>query len=136
MDEKKITLKIEKEMVDLFIVPNRKERTLWELKSPRKRSDGLSRFFFGTYLSRNLFKTLGIQNNGELQKMIQQSGGTSEGYVVTPDQCGFFPIKEAIEIVRGNDCRFVYFGNGVAYYHEEWEGGKAGEYLLVNKNYK
>ena len=136
MDEKEIDLKIEKEIVDLFIVSNRKERTLWELKSPRKRSDGLSRFFFGTYLNRNLFKALDVQGNAELQKVIQQSGGTSKGYVITPDQCGFFPIKEAIEIVRGNDCRFVYFKNGVAYYHEEWEGGKAGEYLLVNKNYK
>lgn len=51
MDEKEIDLKIEKEMVDLFIISNRKERTLWELESPRKRSDGLSRFFFGTYLN-------------------------------------------------------------------------------------
>ena len=136
MDEKEIDLKIEKEMVDLFIISNRKERTLWELESPRKRSDGLSRFFFGTYLNQNLFKALHVQGNAELQKVIQQSGGTSKGYVITPDQCGFFSIKEAIEIARGNDCRFVYFGNGVAYYHEEWEGGKAGEYLLVNKNYK
>lgn len=51
MDEKEIDLKIEKEIVDLFIISNRKERTLWELESPRKRSDGLSRFFFGTYLN-------------------------------------------------------------------------------------
>ena len=56
MDEKKIDLKIEKEMGELFIVSNRKERTLWELESPRKRSDGLSRFFFGTYLNRNLWR--------------------------------------------------------------------------------
>lgn len=90
MDEKEIDLKIEKEMVDLFIVSNRKERTLWELESPRKRSDGLSRFFFGTYLNQNLFKALDVQGNAELQKVIQQSGGTSKGYVITPDQCGFF----------------------------------------------
>ena len=56
MDEKEIDLKIEKEMVDLFIISNRKERTLWELESPRKRSDGLSRFFFGTYLNQNLWR--------------------------------------------------------------------------------
>ena len=90
MDEKEIDLKIEKEMVDLFIISNRKERTLWELESPRKRSDGLSRFFFGTYLNQNLFKALDVQGNAELQKVIQQSGGTSKGYVITPDQCGFF----------------------------------------------
>ena len=60
MDEKEIDLKIEKEMVDLFIISNRKERTLWELERPRKRSDGLSRFFFGTYLNQNLFKALSI----------------------------------------------------------------------------
>ena len=45
MDEKEIDLKIEKEMVDLFIVSNRKERTLWELEWPF------------TFLFWNLFKS-------------------------------------------------------------------------------
>ena len=106
------------------------------VRKPTKKVRWPFTFLFGTYLNQNLFKALDVQGNAELQKVIQQSGGTSKGYVITPDQCGFFSIKEAIEIARGNDCRFVYFGNGVAYYHEEWEGGKAGEYLLVNKNYK
>ena len=87
MDEKEIDLKIEKEMVDLFIISNRKERTLWELESPTKKVRWPFTFLFGTYLNQNLFKALDVQGNAELQKVIQQSGGTSKGYVITPDQC-------------------------------------------------
>ena len=73
MDEKEIDLKIEKEMVDLFIISNRKERTLWELESPRKRSDGLSRFFFGTYLNQNLFKALDVQGIAKGDSAIRRN---------------------------------------------------------------
>lgn len=52
MDEKEIDLKIEKEMVDLFIISNRKERTLWELEKPTKKV----RWPF-TFLFWNLFKS-------------------------------------------------------------------------------
>ena len=34
---KRIDLKIEKEMVDSFIISNRKERTLWELKKAHEK---------------------------------------------------------------------------------------------------
>ena len=45
----------------------------------------------------------------------------------------YVSAKEGVLLGQYYECMFIYFGNGIAYYHEEWEGGSKGEYLLNGK---
>ena len=119
-DEKVMDIQIEKEMVAYFIMKNRKKRTQWELESTRKRDEGISRFINGTYLDSKLFIPIQDRNSKNVLSMTSSS-------------CEYVSAKEGVLLGQYYECMFIYFGNGIAYYHEEWEGGSKGEYLLNGK---
>lgn len=121
---------MEKEMVKHFIVKNRQMRTQWELETARRRGNGISRFTNGFYLNTGLFIALHNQDDESVLRMIKKMGGADKAYVMSSSYCDFFSARKGLKLARYNECMFAYFGNGVGYYHEEWEGGKTGEYLL------
>ena len=126
-------IQIEKEMVAYFIMKNRKKRTQWELESTRKRDEGISRFINGTYLDSKLFIPIQDRNSKNVLSMIKKMGGTDKAYVMSSSSCEYVSAKEGVLLGQYYECMFIYFGNGIAYYNEEWEGGSKGEYLLNGK---
>ena len=122
-------IQIEKEMVEYFIIKSRKKRTQWELENARSRNYGVSRFVNGIYLNTEMFIALDNQDDESVLGMIKKMGGTDKAYVMSSSQCEYFPARKGLALARYYECMFAYFGNGVGYYHEEWEGGKKGEYL-------
>lgn len=126
-------IQIEKEMVAYFIMQNRKKRTQWELESTRKRDEGISRFINGTYLDSKLFIPIQDRNSKNVLSMIKKMGGTDKAYVMSSSSCEYVSAKEGVLLGQYYECMFIYFGNGISYYHEEWEGGSKGEYLLNGK---
>ena len=132
-DEKVMDIQIEKEMVAYFIMKNRKKRTQWELESTRKRDEGISRFINGTYLDSKLFIPIQDRNSKNVLSMIKKMGGTDKAYVMSSSSCEYVSAKEGVLLGQYYECMFIYFGSGIAYYHEEWEGGSKGEYILNGK---
>ncbi len=127
-------IQIEKEMVKYFIMKSRKKRTQWELENAKKRDEGISRFINGTYLNSRLFIPIYDRDSKSVLNMIKKMGGTDIAYVMSANSCEYVSAKEGVAIGQYYECIFVYFGSGIAYYHEEWEGGSKGEYLLNGKN--
>ena len=127
-------IQIEKEMVKYFIMKNRKKRTQWELENPKKRDEGISRFINGTYLNSKLFIPIYDKDCKNVLSMIKKMGGTDTAYVMSASGCEYVSSKEGVAIGQYYECMFVYFGSGIAYYHEEWDGGSKGEYLLNGRN--
>lgn len=122
--------KIEAEMVEYFIVKSKRDRTIWELNTPRKRNIGIARFRDGEYLDMALFKELSNEADDKIIKEIISLGGGAWAYIFEGKHNGFMDVKEALETARCNDRSFVYFGKGIGYYHAEWYRGKKMEYLL------
>ena len=129
-DEKVMDIQIEKEMVAYFIMKNRKKRTQWELESTRKRDEGISRFINGTYLDSKLFIPIQDRNSKNVLSIIKKMGGTDKAYIMSSSGCEYVSAKEGVLLGQYYECMFIYFGNGIAYYHEEWEGCSKVEYLL------
>ena len=127
-----MNLDIEKEMVNYFILKSKRERTYWELSTPRKRSSGIGRFCYGEYLNRSLFVELNGETNEKIMDRVKRNGGGNAGYLLTWRYSGEIDLRRELETARQRNNSFLYMGNGIAYYFEEWYAGKTPEYLLIS----
>ena len=129
----------EKHFVRSFIRKERRDRLLYELTTPDKRYDGVSRF---CHQARDLIDRSKILMSGqdfdgslELQKFIKQHKGNC--MILSPDSFideSSMDLNEALEAAKMSFDASIILGDGFAVIFSEAEKGGRDRFLLSEKS--
>lgn len=131
-------LNIEKGIVNLFYQKKYRDRIIWELETPRRRTQGISKMGKREYLDEKKLCQLPYLEIAEFIKQVSTLGGTHDAYFISIDSYYRFEdfpqkisITDALNMARHDisGC-ILYFGNGIGYYHEGEPYDVSMEYIL------
>ena len=125
---------IEEEIVDSYYQKRCRERIKWELKTPRRRDDGIWKMRLKKYLDEDKMHHLEYLSIEQLKKKILKLGGKETAYLISIYFVGEINIAEGIEKARNDDMGCIlYFGNGIGYYHEGELGINPPDFFMLNE---
>lgn len=132
-------LSIEEKTVKMFCQKRCRDRIIWELGREDDRFSGIYKATEMSRLRSNMVYKLDYLDEKELKEKVLQLGGKTCAYYLSFEYQGKIAIEKAIHMARyegGMSGVIVYFGNGVAYYHEGELEHFPVEYLLVHPDNK
>ena len=124
--------KVEEEIIKQFVVKNKQERILWELRNLKKREQVFWRFAGPNILSRECLKKMEYRSIEELELFLRNYILTNKVYYIGGVYIGEIILEEALKNIYEGDIAIIYCGNGVGYYQGEEENGDRPRYLLTN----
>lgn len=114
--------KIEQEIVQTYIVKNKRKRILWELDNPKKREYILFNRFLGIdNWKKGCLQPVEYLTSEKLSYYLAEKSKKKEVYFIGEDYIGSLPIKNAVERTRKGEWCMIYCGNGYGYF--QGEGG-------------
>ena len=127
--------KIEQEIVQTYIVKNKRKRILWELDNPKKREYILFNRFLGIdNWKKGCLQPVEYLTSEKLSYYLAEKSKKKEVYFIGEDYIGLLPIKDAVErTIKGEWC-MIYCGNGYGYFQGEGGCIKPARYLLHSSN--
>lgn len=93
---------IGQEIVQMYIVKNKRKRILWELDNPKKREYILfNRFLRIDSWKKECFQPVEYLTSKKLSRYLTEKSKKKEVYFIGEDYIGPLPIKDAVERTRG-----------------------------------
>ena len=127
--------KIEQEIVQTYIVKNKRKRILWELDNPKKREYILfNRFLEIDNWKKECLQPVEYLTSEKLSCYLAEKSKKKEVYFIGEDYIGSLPIKDAVERTRKGEWCMIYCGNGYGYFQGEGGCIKPARYLLHSSN--
>ena len=127
--------KIEQEIVQTYIVKNKRKRILWELDNPKKREYILfNRFLRIDNWKKGCLQPVEYLTSEKLSYYLAEKSKKKEVYFIGEDYIGSLPIKDAVERTRKGEWCMIYCGNGYGYFQGEGGCIKPARYLLHSSN--
>lgn len=127
--------KIEQEIVQTYIVKNKRKRILWELDNPKKREYILFNRFLGIdNWKKGCLQPVEYLTSEKLSYYLAEKSKKKEVYFIGEDYIGSLPIKNAVERTRKGEWCMIYCGNGYGYFQGEGGCIKPARYLLHSSN--
>ena len=127
--------KIEQEIVQTYIVKNKRKRILWELDNPKKREYILFNRFLGIdNWKKGCLQPVEYLTSEKLSYYLAKKSKKKEVYFIGEDYIGSLPIKDAVERTRKGEWCMIYCGNGYGYFQGEGGCIKPARYLLHSSN--
>lgn len=127
--------KIEQEIVQTYIVKNKRKRILWELDNPKKREYILFNRFLGIdNWKKGCLQPVEYLTSEKLSYYLAEKSKKKEVYFIGEDYIGSLPIKDAVERTRKGEWCMIYCGNGYGYFQGEGGCIKPARYLLHSSN--
>lgn len=127
--------KIEQEIVQTYIVKNKRKRILWELDNPKKREYILFNRFLGIdNWKKGCLQPVEYLTSEKLSYYLAEKSKKKEVYFIGEDYIGLLPIKDAVERTRKGEWCMIYCGNGYGYFQGEGGCIKPARYLLHSSN--
>ena len=127
--------KIEQEIVQTYIVKNKRKRILWELDNPKKREYILFNRFLGIdNWKKGCLQPVEYLTSEILSYYLAEKSKKKEVYFIGEDYIGLLPIKDAVERTRKGEWCMIYCGNGYGYFQGEGGCIKPARYLLHSSN--
>lgn len=125
--------KLENEFINLFISKDYKERLLYELNSPKKRTVGLDRFChdFKKMISKQVsVKYNKILTEKELSLFFNQA---KEVFILSSNFMNgdMVLLNEAFDCLQNEYYFLILYANNRAVVKAEYEGGKSEVYMLT-----
>ncbi len=130
---------IEKEFVNNFIIKNRRERLLFELKSAKKRKNAIGRFCHTSlqYLDDSKILIKGKTVTEQEIKNIVKKNIDKEWYLISWDE-NFdgetYEIEKALDIIINMGMASIMICGDYAIVIEEQENGAPNKYILYNSS--
>ena len=126
-------IKVEEEIIKMYIKKEKQDRLLWELKSPKKRDT-----VFWHFAGPNCFKGACLQpvaymSSDEMTKYLFQLGNMRDVYFIGESYIGILSLEQAVAKAHKGEICIIYCGKGLGYYQGEQEIGKPPRYLLLHK---
>ena len=125
---------IEEEIVKLYVIKNKQERILWELRNRRKRESVFWRFAGPNQFKPECLQPIEYTTCEELEKLLSIHSETREVYYIGTSGIGVLPIQQAVRNVHMGEICIVYCGNGFGYYQGEQAYGTHPRFLLVSED--
>ena len=127
--------KIEQEIVQTYIVKNKRKRILWELDNPKKREYILfNRFLKINTWKKECFQPVEYLTSEKLSYYLAEKSKKKEVYFIGEDYIGPLSIKDAVERTEMGEWCMIYCGNGYGYFQGEGGCIKPARYLLHSSN--
>ena len=127
--------KIEQEIVQTYIVKNKRKRILWELDNPKKREYILFNRFLGIdNWKKGCLQPVEYLTSEKLSYYLAEKSKKKEVYFIGEDYIGSLPIKDAVERTEMGEWCMIYCGNGYGYFQGEGGCIKPARYLLHSSN--
>ena len=127
--------KNEQEIVQTYIVKNKRKRILWELDNPKKREYILFNRFLGIdNWKKGCLQPVEYLTSEKLSYYLAEKSKKKEVYFIGEDYIGSLPIKNAVERTRKGEWCMIYCGNGYGYFQGEGGCIKPARYLLHSSN--
>ena len=124
---------IEQEIIDNFIISNRKERLYWELCNIKKRENIMLKRFAGpTLFKKDCLQPVKYMPPEMLMVQLLDLGGSNQTYFMGEEYIGTLSLRDAVFRADNGEICIIYCGNGVGYYQGE-ELGSPPRFLLVQK---
>ncbi len=128
----------ERQFVQAFIRKNRRERLIYELTTPEKRYDGVSRFCHQARelldLSKIIMEGEDLERRPEFGHFVQQHDEPC--FVLSPDSFldeQILPLKDAVhQAILGPDAVLIIGSTFAVVFGEPMKGGR-GKFLLSEK---
>ena len=128
----------ERHFVQAFIRKNRRERLIYELTTPEKRYDGISRFCHQARelldLSKIIMEGEDLESRPEFKRFVQQHNETC--FVLSPDSFldeQILPLKDAVhQAILCPDAVLIIGSTFAVVFGEPMKGGR-GKFLLSEK---
>lgn len=126
---------LEEEFVKKFIIKNKQERILWELRSSKKRESVFWRFAGTEILKKECLNDLGYMPQKELEGYLLKYVRSRCVYFIGNDYIGEISLEEAVAQMEMGSIGIIYCGDGIGYYQGEQEiNGHTPRCLLKENN--
>ena len=126
---------IEEEIVQTYIVKNKRKRILWELDNPKKREYILFNRFLGIdNWKKGCLQPVEYLTSEKLSYYLAEKSRKKEVYFIGEDYIGPLSIKDAVERTEMGEWCMIYCGNGYGYFQGEGGCIKPARYLLHSSN--
>lgn len=122
---------IETEIIKKYVVKNKQDRIIWELGSPKKRSEVMWRFHHNLDIFKPecLYPVEYMDPRG-MKEYLYKLSGAREVYYMGDLFIGELSLKDAADRAFGDVC-IIYCGNGIAYYQGEECMAAPPRYMLI-----
>ena len=123
--------KIEEEIIQKFIVKEKRDRLIWELSNSKKRNTVFWHFAGPKYFKQECLQSVAYMSENTMMSYLLKFRETKNVYFIGENYIGILPLEEAVNKAQTGEICIIYCGKGIGYYQGEEEGGKPPRFLLL-----
>ena len=123
---------IEEELIKKYVIKEKQNRLLWELKNPKKRNTVILRFAGTNCFKTNCLHAITYMSGDVMKRHLLHLSNAKDVYFVGESYVGTLSLEQAVAKAQTGEICIIYCGKGIGYYQGEQENGKPPRFLLLS----